>query len=306
MDANIGVHAGIYEKALGYEPPLRNFRAEDGAPIERTHLWCSSASRTHWMRSGKLLPKPSLVNAVREIIKWAKADPAATRLGLITLKPIRQALDCILRPTDPNAIEAWKKAGQLDGTLEELRRMLAPIISEWKGELILGHYGAVRGLNSMADVDCLATLGDPWPNIGQVARDMDYLGMQDQSDERMEALCRAELEQAHGRLRTVHRARPGHALHVGRVLPSGSGWCSGQIRRERMTMGRPKAESAMSVEELEAIIGGCGGLKATARMVDCSAAFLRQCRTGKRPVSVRIAERLLGLTVAGGRGRGPL
>ncbi len=292
MDANIEIHAGIYEKALGYVPPMREFRALDGAPIARTHLWCSSASRAHWMRSGKLVPKPSLVNAVRALIRWARGDPAAASLGLITLKPIRLALEAILHPGDAAAAEAWKKAGQLAGTLTELRSALGPVLDAWPGEIILGHYGAVRGLNTMADVDCLATLGDPWPNIGQVARDMDYLGMPDEGDARMEALCRAELEQAHGRLRTVHRTRPGRAIHVGRVLPAGSGWCDGQVTRERMTVGRPTGGSAMSVEELERFIAHCGSVSAAARAADCSRSYLQRCRSGKRPISQKIADAL--------------
>ena len=244
------------------------------------------------MRSGKLVPKPSLVNAVREVFKWAMADPIATKLGLITLKPIRLALDAILRPGDQVAMDAWEKAGQLTGTIEELRRTLGPVISEWDGEIILGHYGAVRGLNTMAEVDCLATLGDPWPNIGQVARDMDYLGMPDESDARMEALCRAELEQAHGRLRTVHRTRPGRALHVGRVLPAGSGWCDGRVDRERMTVGRPGATEPMSIEELEAMIADFGSVSTAARAAGCSRAYLIRCRDGKRPISQKIADGL--------------
>lgn len=292
MDANIGVHVGIYEKALGYKPPVRDFRAGDGAPIERTHLWCSSASRTHWMRGGKLVPKPSLVNAVREVVRWAKADPTATKLGLITLRPIRLALDCILQQADPVAAEAWERSGQLRGTLEELQRTLGAVLSEWDGEIILGHYGAVRGLNTMADVDCLATLGDPWPNVGQVARDMDYLGMPHESDARMEALCRAELEQAHGRLRTVHRTRPGRALHVGRVLPDGSGWRDGRVIRERMSVGRPGANDPMSAEELETMIADFGSVSATARAAGCDRSYLIRCRDGKRPISKKIADAL--------------
>jgi hypothetical protein len=171
--------------------------------------------------------------------------------------------------------------------------MLGPVLSGWSGEIRLGHYGAVRGLNTMADVDCLATLGDPWPNVGQVARDMDYLGMPPQEgDARMEALCRAELEQAHGRLRTVHRTRPGRALHVGRVLPGGSGWRGGQVTRERMKVGRSTALEPMSIAELESIIAECGGLKAAARSAGCSPTYLRQCRTGRRPISQRITDAL--------------
>jgi hypothetical protein len=293
MDANIDVHAGIYEKALRYTPPMRHFSAGDGATIGRTHLWCASAIRTQWMRAGKLVPKASLVNAVREVFKWAKADPEATKLGLITLMPISLALDCILHPDDQRATEAWEKAGQLSGTLKELRRMLAPIFAQWGGEIILGHYGAVRGLNTMANVDCLATLGDPWPNIGQVARDMEYLGMPDQSDDRMEALCRAELEQAHGRLRTVHRTRPGRALHVGRVLPGGSGWCDGRVSHERMSRGRPGANEPMSTKALKVIIAKIGSVSAAAKAAGCSRAYLIQCRDGKRPISQKITDSLL-------------
>ena len=290
MDANIGIHAGIYEKALGYPPPLHDFRARDGVPVDRTHLWCSSASRTHWMNRGRLLPDPGLVNAVREVFRWARADPADRRLGIITLKPIRLALDAILNPGDTAAVEAWQKAGQRNSTLKELRRALGPIFSGWDGEIILGHFGAVRGLDTMADVDCLATLGDPWPNIGQVARDMDYLDMPEQAAARQEALCRAELEQAHGRLRTIHRTRPGRALHVGRVLPGGSGWSGGRVRREQMRAGRPGAMEPMGLEELESIIAECGSVAAAARRAGCSRSYLSQCRSGRWPVSQKVMD----------------
>lgn len=292
MDANVEMNAPIYEKALGYEPPLCDFRAVDGAPIARTHLWCSSASRTQWLRSGKLVPKPSLINAIRAVFEWVGEEPGDRKLGLITLKPIRLALEVILHPEDSSASEAWKTAGQLDGTLEEFRRALGPILETWDGEVVLGHYGAVRGLDTMAGVDCLVTLGDPWPNIGHVRRDMDYLDMPEERDSRNEALCRAELEQAHGRLRTIHRTRPGRALHVGRVLPGGSGWCGGEVRRERMKVGRPGALKQMTIEELESLIDLLGGVRATAQIAGVDRAYLNRCRRGARPVSAKLAGKL--------------
>ena len=292
MDANIGMHTGIYEKALGYAPPLHEFRAQDGAPVARTHLWCSSASRTHWMRNGKLAPKPSLVNAVREVFRWARDGPAKKKLGLITLKPIRLAIDAILHPDDPAAAAAWKEARQLDGTLEALRVALGPILTGWEGEIVLGHYGAIRGLDSMADVDCLVTLGDPWPNVGQVKRDMEYLGMPEAAEARKEALCRAELEQAHGRLRSIHRDRPGRALHVGKVLPSGSGWCGGKVEHDGMKKGRPASPWPMSIEELESIVSEHGSVSAAARAAGCSRGYLRKVRAGERPMSDKVADDL--------------
>jgi hypothetical protein len=303
MDANIATHALIYEKALGHKPHQFDFLATDGAPIERTHLTCSAASRKHWMNRGKLLAKPSLVNAMRELISWAKADPSANKLGIITFKPLRLALESILMPEATAVAEEWACSGQSDDILEELKRRLGPILAQWDGEILLGHYGAVRGLNTMSDADCLATLGDPWPDIGQVGRDVAYLDMSDEAEARMEALCRAELEQAHGRLRTVHRTRPGRALHVGRVLPSGSGWCRGGVIFKEMPNGRPGALTPMSVEELESVIQRFGGLKATASQAACSAAYLSQCRKGKRPVSQRLAEVLRRVMTASGEGQ---
>jgi hypothetical protein len=156
----------------------------------------------------------------------------------------------------------------------------------------MGHYGAIKGLNNMADMDCLATLGDPWPNVGQVSHDMAYLEMLGGSDERIEALCRAELEQAHGRLRTVHRKRPGRALHIGKVLPEGSGWYGPDIKFCRMKEGRPGPMAPMSVEELERIIDECGGLRAAAERAGCSRRYLQICRKGERPISEKIAAAL--------------
>lgn len=289
MDANIKINAPIYEKAMGYQSPLHEFRANDGAPIGRTHTWCSAASRTHWLKAGKLMPKPSLVNAIRELFSWAREDPDAHKLGIITLKPIRLALEAILKPDSEAAQEAWKKAGQLEDTLATLRQKISPIIADWGGEIVLGHYGAVRGLNTMADVDCLATLGDPWSNIGQVAHDMSYLGMPDQGNQRNEDLCRAELEQAHGRLRTIHRKRPGRALHIGRVLPSGTGWRSPEIEFRRMKVGRPGPCIPMSADELERIIAECGSISAAARRGGCSRSYLQKCLRGERGLSAEIA-----------------
>jgi hypothetical protein len=292
MDANIATNARIYEKALGHMPHQFEFPAADGAPIERTHLTCSAASRKYWMEHGKLLAKSSLVNAMRELISWAKADPSAKKLVIITFKPLRQALAAILFPEATAVAEEWASSGQSDDILEELRRTLGPILAQWDGEILLGHYGAMRGLNGMSDADCLATLGDPWPDIGQVRRDVTYLGMPDEAEARMEALCRAELEQAHGRLRTVHRTRPGRALHVGRVLPSGSGWCSGGVIFKRMKTGRPPSTSAMSIEELKSIIAKLGSVSAAARAAGCGRSYLSRCRKGEHPISAQIADQL--------------
>ena len=292
MDASMEVQLPLYEKALGYAPPLHDFRAGDGARIARTLLWCGSASRRHWMMDGRLRAEASLVQAVRGLVAWAKEEAGAGSLGLITLLPIELALDAVLHPGDPKAAERWTDHGQSMAVLADLRRTLGPILAEWEGEILLGHFGGVRGLNHMSDADCVATLGDPWPNIGEVQNDMTYLGLDGDWESRSEALCRAELEQAHGRLRTVHRSRPGRALHIGRVLPGGSGWTQDQVDMRRMPSGRPKATPALTTGELDALISQLGGYRAAARAVGCSDTYLRRCQTGTRPISERIAASL--------------
>ena len=136
----------------------------------------------------------------------------------------------------------------------EARETLGPILRCWPGEIVFGHYGAVRGLNSMADVDALITLGDPWPHLGDARNDAAFLGLAQAWQQRLEAMCRAELEQAHGRIRPVHRARPGRALHVGTVLPSGYGWTSGSVEMRSMPRG-PRSETAhVSGDQFRALV----------------------------------------------------
>jgi hypothetical protein len=144
----------------------------------------------------------------------------------------------------------------------------------------------------MADVDALATLGDPWPNLGDVKNDVAFLGLADAWETRLEALCRAELEQAHGRMRVVHRRRPGRALHVGNVLPGGSGWQSGEVRVRRQQSGRPKTTGAMSLDELEQVVVRLGGMRATARALGCGQATVSRYLAGRREIPSAFAERV--------------
>ena len=173
-----------------------------------------------------------------------------------------------------------------------LREEVGQLLLDWKGEILFGHYGGIRGLNSMSDIDCMVTLGDPYKNIGQVAREMEYLDLVDKIDEHNESVCRDELEQAHGRIRAVHRTRPGRALHVGRILPRGPGWLDGKVEFRRVKVGRPKGEGHMSVEDLKVAVDMIGSLHKAARELCCSRSYLQKCLSGQRPVSENIADLL--------------
>ncbi len=289
MDATIEIHAEIYAKVVGYEPPLHRYTAGDGARITRVLVRTKGAVRKHWLPRGKLNVKSSLPQALRTLLELAeKADS----IGLITMLPVELVIRAALQPEDKEIENQWQSIGQDPSALAQARKILGPIVRRFNGEIFLGHYGAVRGLNNMMDVDCLVTLGDPWPNLGAVQNEVAFLQLEKAWSARLEAQCRAELEQAHGRLRAVHRAREGMAIHVGKTIPGGTGWQKGEIKVVELKKGRPKNDHEMSREEFKKIVDDLGGARATARVLGCSHTSVRRFVSGERAVPKTIIERL--------------
>jgi hypothetical protein len=281
MDANAKIHLPILQKLVGYAPPFHTFRAADGAPIERTLLRTRSANRKRWLGYGGDGPAPGLVSALRALVAWANEDSEARDLGIITLKPVEEALQAAL------AREGSKAAQQV---APAVRSALKGILADLRPSVTLGHYGAVRGLNSMAHVDCLATLGDPWPNLGEVANEIAFLGLPEATDARVVERCQAELEQAHGRIRAVHRARPARALHIGSVRPSGTGWSSAGVIERELAMRTDPA--TISRGELKRLVDRLGGATRAAEKVGCHRVTLSRCLAGAHRPTETLIRRL--------------
>lgn len=240
-DANADLHAALYGRAIGYAPRVRRFAAADGAPIERT-LFRTRASRSAWLRGGDV--PEAFYASVRRVLAWAEG----ASLGIVTFK----------------ALEASPR--------------FAELIAGYPGGVVTAHYGAVRGLNRMADVDALATLGDPRPNLYSAAREAAYAGVE--WEPRVEALARAELEQAHGRLRAVHRTRPAKACHVGRIWPGGSGWTPERVHvvdaRGRVAGSADVEAGARDAAEARALLEALGSVRAVAQKIDVSESTVRR------------------------------
>ncbi len=251
LDANVDLWAPVYARIVGYERPIQRFYAPDGAPIERTMLHLASATRTGWQPKGELVLAASLRQGLQQAIAWALEVPGNGLLAIITLPLVRLLLEACLAPEDASLEVRWKEARQKLGVLAEARRVLTPMLRPWAGEIRFGHYGATRGLDAMADSDNLITLGDPWANLDDVKHVCAYLGLTDW-EARYEAMCQAELEQAHGRLRTIHRTRPGRALHVGAIAPGGPGWGVGQVKHRRAQQGRPRRQEREGASAVDA------------------------------------------------------
>ncbi len=290
MDANADLHLPGFAKVVGYDPPLHRFLADDGARIERTMLRCGSATRRSWLSHGRLVLDTGLLAALRGIASWA--DECASKLGRpisLGIITIRLVETVIRYAQGEDVVADWVKAKQSTSTLISARDEIAAIFASPRiiRPISLAHYGATRGLNRLAGVDCLATVGDPWPNLGTIRAEADYLAVD--FDHRLEETARAELEQAHGRLRTVHRTTPGFALHVGRILPGGSGWRAvplgtvterPAVRATSLQGGRPPAGAPMPPGELAALVAALGGLRTAARTVGCAPSTIHRYLAG--------------------------
>lgn len=295
LDANAALNAPLYAKAIDYEPPLHRFAAVDGAPITRTLLRSSKATRSGWLdEHGELDPLcGSFRKALDAAVDWALEDESASTLAIITMKSIRDLLEASLR--DPNVVPDDGLSAARRCLLSDARALLAPTLRRWRGAILWGHYGAVRGLNAMMDADALVTLGDPRPNVSQVENDLVLLGVEDPDGRRVDDLARAELEQAHGRLRACRRTRPARALHVGTLVPGGSGW-RGDFDIIQLADGRPRKTTEPPPEELRSLADHLGGVAAAARLLRLHHVTFGRYLRGERQVPEDLLARVRTLT----------
>ena len=293
LDANANTNIPLYAKALGYEPELFHFAAPDGAPIERTLLRCSKATRVGWGVEADRFDASggSFRKALDGVVEWALEKPART-MAIITMKSIREVLEDCLLPDEQIPKDRYEGRRRL---LKAARQHLAPTLRRFPGSILWGHYGALRGLNDMADVDLLVTMGDPRPNVTATENDLALLELDDDAaNRRVEQLAQAELEQAHGRLRAPRRTRPARALHVGTLRPGGTGW-SGEVDFRQLTGGRPAHVGAsMSLIKLRAVVDGLGGISHTARLISVPRSTLKNYVRGRTSPPPEVVDALRG------------
>lgn len=218
LAADADLHAPVLHHAVGYAPPLTSFAAPDGAPVQRTLIRSNRANHATWLPGGKL-DGAVLARALRAAVAWVNESAWRGPVALVTYLAAEPAIAAAL---------ALPCAGKWGGTADELAAIVAaiqPELARCPCPLELGHYGGLRGLDHWRGLDTLITLGDPWPDLGAMAREIQFLDLAADRDARAEAHARAELEQAHGRLRLIHRTRPARLLHVGSVVPGG--WPTG-------------------------------------------------------------------------------
>ena len=270
-----------------YVPPVFDFEVTDGARILRTVHLLGGCKRSDMQTNGK--PNADAIErALSAVLGWLDALKSTGyptgQIGIIAPKIVRSLMQNIHGPADVRLPRPANFA--------ELEARLGPYLSDWHGRIVWGHYGGSRGLDTMKHVDALATISDPYPDRASNERAADFAGV-DPSERQVEVV-RAELQQAHGRMRVVHRERPGAVLHVGKVIPGGSGWRSVDVVYIRTPGGRPRGVPHASIRDVQVAVAKAGSTRKLATEIGVSQSAVAQWLSGKRPVSEQSSKKLSG------------
>lgn len=306
LDAALDTRA--LSAAAGYDlaPRITRVWARDGAPVSRTWIRWGAGSRRSLIVDGAL-QVGVFASGLRHALRWACEDPRARRVGVFCIKPFRACLEAACILVDQNAVsresaqararDCLTKSGVPQRYLAMVETMLVPVVQAFAGEILPGHYGALRGLDGWIGVDATITVGDPWPHLLATRNEHAYFGSEG-GESRSRWIAERELEQAHGRLRAPGLERPARALHVGAVLPRGPGWDAAEYRE--VEAGRPTNDAAMTADELRAWVQSQhkGSIRAAARALGISHTAVRRYLSagGSRAIPGSVAVQVRGGT----------
>ena len=203
-----------------------DLRVSDGAPVERTLLYCARATRKAWIPRDEPTRWEELAPYLNAAIEIANV-PDGGSLGLITFQRLEQELQL-----------AWDGSQYPHDGIARILRGL----KERRVALVFGHYGALRGRDDWTHCDALITLGTPRANVGASLAIADALGIDHHAAYKHNVA--AELSQACGRLRTPWRTKRGSLVVVGNVAPLG--WDARAVVRELPKGRAPVAEAPVA------------------------------------------------------------
>jgi hypothetical protein len=268
LDAFGDTHLPILEGYLQVGPSRPDLKAQgrylrvscaDGAPIQRTLVRSTSATRTNWLPAGQPLQPKRWRGALHAFAAWVREHKLKS-VGLITYQPIAQWLDA--------------------GGIHELE--LAGV------DVKVGYYGNTRGSDAWKHCDGLATLGDARPNVGEVLEAARFTQLAD-PQRYLLAQAADEHGQSHGRIRAPHRTAPGWLFHYGAIPPAGYGW-QWYRELEARSLGRPKASRAVDGPQLRAARIRSGiSQRELGVQLSIHPANLASMESGRRPVTAEVA-----------------
>lgn len=185
MSADIDYHVPLYSRFLGAEIPVKRFDGPDKSAVYRKVYKTSRASRKAMIDS-----KGRMTAEAFRLMRLVAKIANGRKFAVVTFKTIE----------------------------DEANRYLKSLGCDFE----IGHFQGLRGLDHWKHFDVLITIGDPLLNLEVARTEAEFAGIDDRV--RASDFARFELEQAHGRLRTVHRETTCWQYHIGRVVPAGNGW----------------------------------------------------------------------------------
>ena len=217
-----------------------------------------------------------------ELVQLQAPDGCAVRRVLVRTKAASRS-NWIVRGNFPAktleyALSLARETGPAVGvvTFKGLKKE----VSRRYPDIPVKHYKALRGLNGWKDFDAVITLGDPRMPADVAER----MGIN------VDSAARAELEQAHGRLRVVHRTRSAAMIHVGSLVPMG--WRD-PIEVLQAPVGRPKRERESSL--VKGFISHFSSKRAAARAAGVSHPSLLRWARGEGAPSMEVVELMRSL-----------
>lgn len=249
----------------GIDLVTMTLRVADGAPHTRTVLYSANASRS------KLAPG--------KVANWSAIKPLITR-GLDAVRNVKGRILLVTFKTIADGIRAGK---------------LADVLEPFGGRVDVAHYGAVRGLDLWRDHDACATVGDPWPELGSAREQAATMGLD--AEAHLREVARAELAQAHGRLRDPSRSRPATHVHLGTLAPLG--WTEENTMIETKPRGRPRIKASTTTEELREWVSSQKSQRTAAKLLGLPLSTLQRCLQGQAlPAKAQIPHRGFRVTPA--------
>jgi hypothetical protein len=270
LDATADVQA--LEAILRRQVQVLELDVRDAVPVERVIVATMSSTRAALVPRGKVR-----WDALTGPLSLAFSVASARDTKHLLLISYKGVIDRLMSAQVPPPLRDWFDYFAMEG-----RR------------IVTAHYGHVRGQNSFREVhwsmlNCVISVGDPWPHIGAVQAECRLLELEGASEARVLRAARAELAQAHGRIRACRRTRPALLVHVGGLIPTG--WHIGNASVIAAAPGPSPNPSFMSVPELRQVVDILGARGLARAVGDRSEGSIRAYLRG-RAIPRGVAEQI--------------
>lgn len=213
-DADAHLWDPEYRSIVGDDHPLiTTSYATDSAHIQRRIVLTRLGAKSVVTEKGKFKPGLKHVDLVRLAVEQSTEAHAPAGV-LVTWKALGLVM---LASMGQDVSVEWRNMEQELSYLAPLAQEMKPILATLAWRLTppdVLWYGATRGNDEHRTKPFVATIGDPIPNIHATETIANHLGIDGATLGARQA--RAELGQAHGRIRPARRTESAFAAHVGR------------------------------------------------------------------------------------------